>query len=155
MKLKCSACLEEKDTGEFSADSGRKRGYQYRCKSCHNKYLQEWYIKNSDKQKLNAKSWKEANRSRVLATKYGVSVQEIEDLLAVTNKTCPICRRSMLKPHLDHDHRTGRLRAFICGQCNIMLGLASEDVETLHNAISYLEMHALVVQRTEWDASNV
>jgi hypothetical protein len=54
---------------------------------------------------------------------------------------CKICKRDRPKNifHRDHCHRTNLSRERICRSCNLMLGLAQDNVETLRNAANYLE----------------
>ena len=40
---------------------------------------------------------------------------------------------------LDHDHNTGKPRAWICDSCNTGLGRFKDRVELLQNAIDYLK----------------
>ncbi len=40
--------------------------------------------------------------------------------------------------HLDHDHNTGVFRGMICFHCNAGLGQFKDNVESLQNAIKYL-----------------
>jgi hypothetical protein len=57
---------------------------------------------------------------------------------------CPICDKITIpgltsKVVLDHDHRTGRPRAWICDSCNTGIGRFKDDIELLYKAIKYLE----------------
>jgi hypothetical protein len=64
---------------------------------------------------------------------------------------CPICQRNKqeiqghsIKPKgwcADHDHTTGKFRAWICHKCNLALGNFSDDTSRLLNALKYLEEH--------------
>ena len=56
---------------------------------------------------------------------------------------CTICgkhqaelKRTMA---IDHDHKTGKIRGLLCGQCNFLIGNAYEDINILKNAIKYLQ----------------
>ena len=40
---------------------------------------------------------------------------------------------------LDHDHITGKPRAWICDSCNTGLGRFKDDIATIENAIKYLK----------------
>lgn len=57
---------------------------------------------------------------------------------------CPICHKKTIpgltsKVVLDHDHKTGRPRAWICDSCNTGIGRFKDEVDLLQNAIKYLE----------------
>lgn len=57
---------------------------------------------------------------------------------------CPICHKKTIpgltsKVVLDHDHKTGRPRAWICDSCNTGIGRFKDEVDLLKNAIEYLE----------------
>ena len=57
---------------------------------------------------------------------------------------CPICRRMFTvrkghgKVHLDHDHITGRIRGYVCAECNTGIGNMKGDISTLSNAIKWI-----------------
>ena len=57
---------------------------------------------------------------------------------------CPICKKRTIpgltsKVVLDHDHITGKPRAWICDSCNTGLGRFKDDISTIENAIKYLK----------------
>lgn len=57
---------------------------------------------------------------------------------------CPICKKKTIpgltsKVVLDHDHKTGIPRAWICDSCNTGLGRFEDDIEVIKQAIKYLE----------------
>lgn len=57
---------------------------------------------------------------------------------------CPICEKITIpgvtsKVVLDHDHITGKPRAWICDSCNTGLGRFKDDVGIMENAIRYLK----------------
>lgn len=40
---------------------------------------------------------------------------------------------------IDHDHKTGKFRGYLCHDCNRALGQFGDSIEVLQNAIKYLE----------------
>ena len=50
-------------------------------------------------------------------------------------------RKDGKKFHVDHDHKTGKVRALLCFNCNVMLGNSFDDPEILRRALLYLESH--------------
>ena len=58
--------------------------------------------------------------------------------------TCPICQKTTIpgltsKVVIDHNHKTGHPRAWICDSCNTGLGRFKDDVKLLERAIEYLK----------------
>ncbi|MFY7788329.1 MAG: endonuclease domain-containing protein [Thermoflexibacteraceae bacterium] len=54
--------------------------------------------------------------------------------------TCPICQNTIIRQFkndvvLDHSHKDGQIRGWICRQCNSSLGMMDEDVSILERAI--------------------
>jgi hypothetical protein len=61
--------------------------------------------------------------------KYGVSKQELNDLMAIQQGRCGICATPLTlegkgarHTHVDHDHETKKVRGFLCGRCNVAEG---------------------------------
>lgn len=67
-------------------------------------------------------------------------------MLTVQGSSCKICLTTEpggkgLVFHVDHCHDSGKVRGLLCMACNIMLGKAQDNTETLRAAIKYLEEH--------------
>ena len=57
---------------------------------------------------------------------------------------CPVCRHTIIRQFkndvvLDHSHKTGKIRGWICRMCNSSIGMMEEDVNTLKRAIRWLK----------------
>ena len=57
---------------------------------------------------------------------------------------CPICGKRTIagvtsKVDLDHNHRTGDIRGWICDSCNTGIGRFKDDIQLLNRAIKYVE----------------
>lgn len=83
-----------------------------------------------------------------LKHKYGITVEEYDQMLKIQNGRCAICDVSSHetktgKSHLavDHDHKTGRVRALLCSHCNAGLGAFRDDTVVLNKAVEYLNEH--------------
>lgn len=78
-----------------------------------------------------------------IKSKYGLSIEDYQELLQKQNSICPICKRTLIDrqnmPHVDHDHTTNKIRGILCGNCNMGLGNFKDNIESLKRAIKYLE----------------
>lgn len=57
---------------------------------------------------------------------------------------CPICTKRTIagvtsKVVLDHNHRNGEARAWICDSCNTGIGRFKDDIELIHRAIKHIQ----------------
>jgi hypothetical protein len=88
-------------------------------------------------------------RFRTKSYKYKISPEELKAKLEAQNSLCTICGLllswdAVLKserPHIDHNHTTGKNRDLLCVKCNSLLGYAREKEEILASAIRYLQKH--------------
>lgn len=85
--------------------------------------------------------------ARVLNT-YNLTVAQCDDIWRYQGGQCAICKTEIGRPsevgvttHIDHDHDTGKVRGLLCPHCNLMLGHAKDNPETLRTAARYLELH--------------
>lgn len=56
-------------------------------------------------------------------------------------QNCELCGGSPKKRalSLDHDHKTGQFRGWLCGSCNMILGRFGDDVAGLLRAVQYIQ----------------
>ena len=59
-------------------------------------------------------------------------------MLKNQNGLCLICYKPVAEFHLDHDHKTGRIRGLLCHKCNTLLGMCNDDIGILWSAVNYL-----------------
>lgn len=97
--------------------------------------VREWRTKNPEAAA--------ANRQRSRVKVYDLTVEEYNSLLETQDHACAICRS--IEPggkgrwHIDHNHKTGKVRGLLCAMCNVGLGNFYDDVALLRGAITYLE----------------
>lgn len=92
-----------------------------------------------------------SNRDRHLRHRYGISLNEYQQLIEDQEGKCAICRdthRATNSPAnwagklcVDHDHETGDVRGLLCNACNLAIGYCNTD-EMLFNAGAYIQRHA-------------
>ena len=89
-------------------------------------YWRSWYAKN--KVKIKAQRWKRV---------YGLTPEDYKRLFETQKGLCAVCKDSEAT-HIDHCHKTGRVRGLLCHQCNAGIGLLRDSVNTLQAAIDYI-----------------
>jgi hypothetical protein len=104
-----------------------------------------------ERKALRAAVWRAKNREKVkryrqdwhLRKKYGIGLDEYEKRLADQGGVCAICSLPGEDTlDVDHDHKTGAVRALLCHLCNIGLGAFADDPARLERAMGYLKEHA-------------
>ncbi|MCX5338149.1 endonuclease VII domain-containing protein [Streptomyces sp. NBC_00124] len=66
---------------------------------------------------------------------------DCDELVASQKGLCVICPKGPAV-HVDHCHKTGRVRGVLCFNCNSGLGLLRDDPEAMNRAADYLEGNA-------------
>lgn len=151
------------------AETNKRTFEKYREKKM--KYIGEWKKANRPKinarevelRKLNpertaAMRDREKNRYRTdggrrsegaIANKRGITREQYREMLLAQNNVCAICEKpesrmfkgKAMRLTLDHCHKTGKTRQFLCHMCNIGLGAFDDDVNRMLIAIEYLKRH--------------
>jgi hypothetical protein len=106
----CKKCGEEKALEEFRIDKSRADFRRNECKDCYD----------------------ELQRQRYWAHKNAPPVTDC----------CEACGKAFsttYKAVLDHSHKTGLFRGWLCNSCNSGLGQFGDDIELLQKAIDYLK----------------
>lgn len=101
-----------------------------RCKECYPKFL--------DKQ-----------RNTRYLTVYGIDLAEYNRMFAEQKGVCAACgfpetridrkTKKQKKLHVDHCHKTGRVRGLLCNNCNSALGLLKDDPARVAGLLAYAE----------------
>ncbi len=79
-------------------------------------------------------------RFKSRAKKYGMSPEELKEMLEKSGDQCSICKQTS-DLHIDHNHITGKVRNLLCNNCNNLLGRAKDSIIVLRSAIEYLQQY--------------
>lgn len=132
----CIRCKENKIASSFWSKQGK-------CIECCKKANNENYRKNKSRYNKAALQWAKRNPEKRLAYhrrwKYGVTQEQVNNILALQNNKCAICKDIPKETlALDHDHATNEIRGLLCDPCNVGLGKFKDNPDTLMSAILYL-----------------
>lgn len=125
---RCSSCGEIKDLGSFPSHKGKPLDKSYYCKPCCVRKTRDQYTKEEIKVK---------NRKHNLQHKYGLSLEDFDNLLEDQNYLCKICKEEK-ELVVDHCHNSGRVRGLLCRECNSGLGMFKDSILYLQAAQEYL-----------------
>lgn len=80
----------------------------------------------------------EGQQRRRLNKKYGITQEYYDKMLSDQNGSCAICRVLLVRPLVDHCHKTGKVRGLLCDSCNFGIGSFKDDIDVLERARQYL-----------------
>ena len=100
-----------------------------------------WYNGRMNKRKI--KDWELKSWSGGVISTFHKNPELWRQLFDKQAGCCAICgkHQANLKQtmNVDHNHKTGKIRGLLCHNCNLLLGFAEENIQTLKNAINYLK----------------
>ncbi|MEU9123738.1 endonuclease VII domain-containing protein [Streptomyces sp. NPDC048506] len=112
----CRRCGDVKPHSEWHRNATASDGLSTRCKACRAVESRAGHLKRA----------------------YGLTEAEREEPLSKQYGLCPICLK-VPPEHVDHDHKTGKVRGVLCFNCNTALGHLKDGRDALRRAIEYLE----------------
>jgi hypothetical protein len=145
---------------------GKKIHAKGLCKNCYDKQLKTKDLNYRQRQLDNSRKYaiehadqiREYGKKRRLLHKdrdritgfksmikrtYGLSIDEYNEIVSKSNNTCYICGRksySDRRLHLDHDHKTGKVRGILCARCNWYLATIEKNPGILDKIKLYLDL---------------
>lgn len=162
----CNHCNKEKELSEFHKSKNNPDGLTYTCKLCRNREQSDlrMFKYNTDlqyRQKTNQYN-NEAQRKRnlknplykinqSLKSRYGITLKEYNEKFIHQKGLCKICNKSetqldlngnIKRLHVDHNHKTGKVRGLLCSECNTGIGKFKDDISLLEKVIEYLKSNS-------------
>ncbi|MFD8811901.1 endonuclease VII domain-containing protein [Streptomyces sp. NPDC059627] len=112
----CLKCGEVKPWSEWHRNATASDGLSTRCKACRAAEGRAGHLKRNY-------NLTEAERDAMIAAQYGL---------------CAICLDAP-PVHVDHCHKTGRVRGVLCFNCNSAIGKLRDKPDAARRAAAYLE----------------
>lgn len=95
-----------------------------------------WKSENPDRVKLH-------HRKHDLKRRYGLSLEQYDQLLLGQKGRCLICNDEpkLKRLAVDHSHITGEIRGLLCSRCNLLVALLEQQPPIdLEIALRYLDI---------------
>ncbi|MEU0218105.1 endonuclease VII domain-containing protein [Streptomyces sp. NPDC006265] len=112
----CRTCGEIKPHSEWHRNATASDGLSTRCKACRAVQSRQGHLKRQ----------------------YGITEAERDGFIASQGGVCCICL-SAVPEHVDHCHKTGRVRGVLCFSCNAALGQFKDRPDAIRRAAAYVE----------------
>jgi len=115
----CVECIIWKPWNEYHKSNTRLSGYQACCKPCQAERRVKYFYKNKNFSK--------------------------QSQIYKQNGLCYLCEgllpEKLKSIHVDHCHKTGKIRGIACNKCNEILKWVNDDVNKLHRIANNLEKY--------------
>ena len=110
-------------------------------------YHKAYYLKHKEHMLQSNKAWVRKNFESVKIRKamhnrsrvYGLTEIAYQAMLQAQSNLCAICGDQLIKPNVDHNHKTKVVRGLLCDGCNRGLGYFKENSQALRTAADYIE----------------
>lgn len=111
------------------------------------------------KKRENIKGDKKSNIGKhQIFYKYGITEEQHLQMYKDQVDKCKICERHKSEFFdrlvIDHCHTSGKVRELLCTRCNLMLGMATDNINILKIAINYLKEHSVETNILDYQAVN-
>lgn len=111
-------------------------------------YERRYRERNKDRVRRMGREWaktergKRTTRNNFLKQRYGITIEDYEELLKHQGHVCKLCGRSAGQEGralaVDHCHETGRVRGLLCTGCNTTLGRIEKCPHLFRRMLNYL-----------------
>ena len=121
------------------------------CKTCHNKYIYDYQkarpaqtkvIQDRYRDKVRYKRALDSSRRLAIKFNYMPCTALVAEIKAAFTGRCHICKIQEKDTHrklcLDHNHRTGKFRGWLCNNCNHAIGLLQDSPRITLKAYRYI-----------------
>ena len=112
----CTVCGELKLLTDFNFRKGKV--YRSECRVCQNAYCKKHYDEN-------LKHDKNKRKGKMLKHYFGMSLDDFNRMVKDQKGKCKVCGDDLVlgkATHVDHDHKTGKVRGILCKSCDNGLG---------------------------------
>jgi hypothetical protein len=123
----------------LAANKDRVREHKRKSAAKHPETSKKWQDKNPRKRC-------QAETKYRLRKLYGMTVEQYGSMLIAQDGRCGLCdgpfgEEKSLSPVVDHDHKTGKVRALLHHRCNVGIGALGDSSGLCEMATNYLRYH--------------
>jgi len=119
-------------------------GYEKVCKACRRLMPARMFCRQSANADYLRNICKECISKYMRLKKYNLSEESIKQMLSVETCQMPGCGKKLRNgqgTHIDHCHKTGKVREVLCQKCNLMLGYIEKNLHLVQPMLDYIAKH--------------
>lgn len=155
---RCSCCKIIKSIDHFRISNVTADGKTFPCRDCLKKkerivrskpeFKERVRQYHKDRRDKDPQQYRKTTRDNMLKYRHGLSTIEYNNILQLQNNSCLICKTTnpgnwkQQRFHVDHSHRTGKIRGLLCQACNTGLGHFKDSPDLLRIAATYIEQRS-------------
>lgn len=164
-KTKCRKCYQkQKDQEKYYKDPAKAMQKVKEWQDAHPERVKEVkresYHRHREELLAKGKIYRDANKDEIgervraryaankeefkykrIAQVYGLGKEEYLEMVKDQDSACAICKVETTLV-IDHDHKTGKVRQLLCGDCNTTLGfIERRGIDVFASAGEYLKTH--------------
>lgn len=148
-KTKKDTALYQRELRAKNPEKFREYSRKWRANNLEKAQMlaKKYYAQNPDKPKEYAKKWRKENPEKladiIMKNKYGISVNQVQELLLKQKGNCALCNLPPTKQNLfvDHNHKTGKVRGLLHNRCNVLVGYVEKSPVTIKLVLKYIKKH--------------
>ena len=140
----CKSCLSDKTSEWVRPSREQNRQYRKQWLNTSETARKSMTEERQRRRKRDPDRTKQTDLKSDLK-KYDLTLQSFIDMNDLQEGVCAICKEPPAKGRrlcIDHDHAIAdhiHVRGLLCNICNVLLGMAKDNVEILRAAIAYLQ----------------
>lgn len=138
----CSTCKKILPRKEFYPHRRMSQGLQSNCRACS----RSWHRNRPEyiraKNALYKKRYPDYHRNWQRKYRMGITPEQVTEMIFSQENMCLGCQRvfdGSLREHVDHCHKTGKIRGLLCRVCNVTIGLLGDNPNTLRRLADYID----------------
>lgn len=143
MKKTRKEIMDKYCASEKGKKARREYARKYRETDAYKAYRKKYKKTDAFKAWRKTEAGKRSNRNSHLKKRYGITIDDYEQMLKDQNNKCAICGNGHTKGtrgklYIDHCHKTNKVRGLLCQKCNSAIGLLGDNKTLLKKALKYL-----------------
>jgi hypothetical protein len=136
---KCTKCGRFLPWDAFMVRANGRNGRMSICRTCHSVVRRAARLARIEAVRAAGREYERRSRRHIRRT-YGLTPERYDAMVEAQAGRCGVCGREPKKRLVvDHCHRGGQVRALLCDNCNVAMGLTGDNPALLRKLADYID----------------